>query len=62
MSNGHIGIASEGQFQCVPTTYVTENKENYHFNLFSYDSLVKDMYYIPDMISRLFCSEIDYVS
>ena len=23
----HIGIASMRQFQCVPTTYVTENKE-----------------------------------
>ena len=26
--NGAIGIASTRQFQCVPTTYVTENKEN----------------------------------
>ena len=25
----HIGIASMRQFQYVPTTYVTENKENY---------------------------------
>ena len=24
----HIGIVSMRQFQCVPTTYVTENKEN----------------------------------
>ena len=25
----HIGIASMRQFQCVPTTYVTEIKETY---------------------------------
>ena len=25
----HIGIASMRQFQCVPTTYVTENKVTY---------------------------------
>ena len=25
----HIGIAIMRQFQCVPTTYVTENKETY---------------------------------
>ena len=25
----HIGIASMRQFQCVPTTYVTEFKEKY---------------------------------
>ena len=27
MSNIHIGIASMKQFQCVPTTYVIENRE-----------------------------------
>ena len=26
----HIGIAIMRQFQCVPTTYVTENKETYY--------------------------------
>ena len=26
----HIGIASMRQFQCVPTTYVTEFKETYN--------------------------------
>ena len=25
----HIGIASMRQFQCVPSTYVTENKKSY---------------------------------
>ena len=30
----HIGIASLRQFQCVPTTYVTENKETY-FEIFT---------------------------
>ena len=25
----HIGIASMRQFQCVPTTYVTETEETY---------------------------------
>ena len=37
LSNGdmlkvHIGIASDGQFLCVPTTYVSEIKETY-FNI-----------------------------
>ena len=31
----HIDIASMRQYQCVPTTYVTENKENY-FEIFIY--------------------------
>ena len=30
-----IGIASIGQFQCVPTTYVTEIKESY-FEIYIY--------------------------
>ena len=29
MLHVHIGIASMRQFQCVPTTYVTEIKETY---------------------------------
>ena len=31
----HIGIASMRQFQCVPATYVTENKEN-HLEICTY--------------------------
>ena len=31
----HIGIASMRQFPCVPTTYVTENKEN-HLEIYTY--------------------------
>ena len=31
----HIGIASISQFQCVPTTYVTEIMETY-FEIYNY--------------------------
>ena len=34
----HIGIASMRQFQYVPTTYVTKNKENY-FEIYTYQVL-----------------------
>ena len=34
----HIGIASMMQFQCVPTTYLTENKETY-FEIYTYQEL-----------------------
>ena len=30
----HIGIASQRQFQCVPTTYVTENKEQNYLKIY----------------------------
>ena len=31
---GNIGIASMRQFQCVPTTYVTENKEESYLEIY----------------------------
>ena len=30
----HIGIASLRQFQCIPTTYVTENKEEKYLEIY----------------------------
>ena len=30
----HIGIASQRQFQCVPTTYVSENKEENYLEIY----------------------------
>ena len=30
----HIGIASMRQFQCVPTTYVTENEEENYLEIY----------------------------
>ena len=30
----HIGIDSERQFQCVPATYVTENKEENYLEIY----------------------------
>ena len=32
----HIGIASMRQFQCVPTTYVAENKEEIYLDIYTF--------------------------